>query len=352
MESMKFAKPEEIVTEEGYTLAPFLLRIASSAIDAAFFIASFWLIFFFSYQTNWYPTLDDAFQISSSNVQMVEYQKLSGLVTIKEDGSIADIKSDNYEDYLHAIHDYYFVWNALDNAKNPDPKDYGVKDWNVTVLGLPEDVSLRNNSKYYEFQTNAAGKPIDTEEGVLKATLYKDPEKKDELTDNAKAELKTYFQKAYYATQKLLLSEPYYVALQHHVSNGLMVVLSLAIFIPFLIFYFVLPMFSRLNQTLGKRFMHLMVIDYRGKPLNKWFLSLRALPFLLTAIMAILLDSMVISLTIALVVFMVSWACATFTKKKRALHDFVALSCVAREDETYLIAAKEVEEETEDAQNR
>lgn len=352
MESMKFAKPEEIVTEEGYTLAPFLLRIASSAIDAAFFIASFWLIFFFSYQTNWYPTLDDAFQISSSNVQMVEYQKLSGLVTIKEDGSIADIKSDNYEDYLHAIHDYYFVWNAKDNAENPNPEGYEIKDWNVNVLGLPKDVDTRNKSPYFEFETDSEGKPMDTKEGVLKATLYKDPKKKDELTDNAKAELKTYFQKAYYAAQRSLLSEPYYVALQNNVSNGLMIVLSLSIFVPFLIFYFVLPLFSKFNQTLGKRFMHLMVIDYRGKPLNKWFLSLRALPFLLTAIVAILLDSMVISLTIALVVFMVSWACATFTKKKRALHDFVALSCVAREDETYLIAAKEVEEETEDAQNR
>ena len=38
--------PKEVITEEGYRLAPFLVRFAAAAIDLAFFVASVVLLFF------------------------------------------------------------------------------------------------------------------------------------------------------------------------------------------------------------------------------------------------------------------------------------------------------------------
>lgn len=341
MLSIKMAEKKlgETITDEGYALAPFLLRTTAAAIDAAFLILSFWLIYFFSYQTTLYPTLDEAFSISSSYNQMTEYQKASHLVNITEDGTLSDV-SGTYEDYMNSIHEYYFVYNANGNEVNPSPLAYTIKDWNVNILGLPEDPKYRNESEYFNFDKDPDGNDDPTKEGVLKQSLYGDDGK---LTESSKNSLKTYFQNKYLAAQDELMKMPYYKSLQDQSDLGIFVVLSISFVTPFLIFYLILPLASKYNATLGKRFMGLMVIDYRGKPLKKWLLSIRTIPALVSFIIALLLNSIIYSLSFMILVFMISWGLSIFSKRKRALHDFVSLSVVARKDEDYLEVSKEIE---------
>lgn len=332
----------DIITEEGYALAPFLVRLASAATDMAFLIAGFWLIFFFSYACEWYPTLREGMGIAETAQKIVDYQRASQLVVIREDGTMSDITADRYEPYEKAIHDFYFVYNAPNNPDNPSPHGYTVAEYNTAVYGLPKDVTIRNDSQFYDFAADDKGDPINTVLGVLKPSLF---DENGQLKAESRTALLNYYKAKYYATQDILLAEPYYKAATDQIFYCMVLIEGVSIMVPFLVFYVLLPSFSPYNATLGKRFFHLAVIDVKGEPMKKWMITLRSLPFVFTAVIAIFLNEAVFSIGLAVLVFLVSWGCASFTKKKRALHDYCAHSVVIREDELYLPMNKPAKEE-------
>lgn len=322
----------DIVTAEGYALSPFLLRLASAAIDAAFLIAGFWAIFFFSYLCTWYPTLREGLGIGETSQRIYEYQKASQLLNVAEDGSLSDIKPSEYTGYETAIKGYYFIYNALDNPVNPAPHGYSIDEYNVAVCNLPKDTSIRNDSLYYDFATDEQGNPIMGQEAVLKPSLF---DETGHLTLKAREDLFSYYRTKYYATQDLLLAEPYYKQGTDSIFYAMLLIEAISIFPPFLAFYVIIPSVSPYSRTLGKRWMHLMVIDVSGKPLPKPFLALRSIPFVLTVVAAAFLNEVIYSIGLGVLVFLVSWGCASFTKRKRALHDFCAHSVVTREDDAF-----------------
>ena len=323
----------DVVTEEGYALAPFLLRLSSAAIDAAFFLAGFWILFFFSYYCTWYPTLREGLGIAQSSQRLYDIQKASGLLSVGDDGALSDIRPADYTGYEKAIQDYYFVFNALDNPTNPAPHGYTIDEYNVAICDLPKSVDIRNDSAYYDFATDEKGDPIMGQPAVLKARLFDD---NGNLTPNAKESLFSFYRTKYYATQDRLIAEPYYRQINDSIFYAMLVVEAISIFIPFLAFYVIIPAASPYNRTLGKRFMGLMVIDVKGKPMTKPFLALRSVPFVITIVAAVFLNEVVYSIGLVGIVFLVSWGCSIFTKRKRALHDFCAHSVVTRADVSYL----------------
>ena len=324
---------DDIVTEEGYTLAPFLLRLSAASIDAVFFIAGIFLVFFLSFACPWYPTLDEAFSIAKRTDLLQTYQRDSGLMVIDENGVASTVQSDDYNDYLKAMKDFYFVFNAKGSSTCPAPAEYTVMDFNTRVLDLPKSVEIRNDSKLFDFALDTEGEPDPTSLGVIKPSLFVD----GKLNQQTKDDLLIHCRAKYLETQDLLLEAPYYASEQNQLSFGMQIVLAVSIYTPFLVFYLIIPLSNREARTLGKRFMHLMVIDVAGKPLPKYMTSVRALPFILTAFIALLLDSVVYSLSAAVLVFMITLGCATFTKKRRALHDYVSHSIVAREEAYFLM---------------
>jgi uncharacterized RDD family membrane protein YckC len=240
---------------------------------------------------------------------------------------LSDVSSENYSDYEAAIRYYYFTYNAADNSVNPAPEAYSVSDYNVAVLGLPTSPELVNSSAYYDFdQTNGQADP--SKIGVLKSSLYVG----GVLSDGAKQSLLAYYQKAYKATQDLLLNESYYKAADSAYSGHMELLEAIVVYVPFLVFFYAIPVFSRDARTLGKRWMKLAVMDVEGLPLNKWWLLLRAAPFLLSVLAAIILNDILISFSLLILVFLVSTGLASFSKKRRALHDFCAHSVVVRDE--------------------
>jgi uncharacterized RDD family membrane protein YckC len=109
--------------------------------------------------------------------------------------------------------------------------------------------------------------------------------------------------------------------------------LTIMSFIPCIIFYFAIPMFSKFSRSLGKKWLHLAVIDVAGAPLAKWRLILRFLALALTLGGAIILDNLVLSVSLILLVFLVSMGLSAVTGKRRALHDYLAHSVVVREED-------------------
>jgi uncharacterized RDD family membrane protein YckC len=321
----------EEVTDEGYRLAPFLLRVASSAIDLALAVAGLMLLYLFVFPNSSFATLSTALGVETEQTQIAAYQKASGLVSSKEDGTLTNVTSSSYEDYESAIKTYYFVYNAADNQVNPHPEAYSISDYNVAVLDLPQDVKNTNASAYYDFaMSNEQADP--SKLGVLKSSLY---DASGNLTTTAKSQLLSFFQNKYKLTQDLLLKEDYYKSLTTSLANNVETMETIVFFPPFLIFYFVIPTFSPYSRTLGKKWMKLAVIDVEGTPLKKGWLILRFMPLALTAGISILFDDLVISTTLSLVVFLVSMGLGSFTKKRRCLHDYCAHSVVVREEDAF-----------------
>ena len=333
---------KEEVTDEGYRLAPFLLRVAASSIDLALAVAGLLLLYLFVFPNSSFATLSTALGVENEQTQIATYQKASGLVSIKEDGTLSNVTSSNYEDYETAIKTYYFVYNAADNTTNPHPEAYSIPNYNVAVLGLPSDVKNINNSAYYDFATTE-GVVDPSKLGVLKSSLY---DGSGALTSTAKTQLLTYYQNQYKLTQDLLLKEEYYKNLTSALSNNVETMETIVFFPPFLVFYFIIPTFSPYSRSLGKKWMKLAVIDVEGTPLKKGWLILRFMPLALTAGLSILFDDLVISLTLSLAVFLVSMGLGSFTKKRRGLHDYCAHSVVVREEDAFPAV-----KESDDAQN-
>ena len=338
----------EIVTEEGYTLAPFLMRFTAAVIDAAFLIAGFWILFFFSYSTTWYPTMREAMGVPEVTARLESYQHASGLL-VEKDGAWVNVNSSDYTDYEKAVRYYYFTYNAAGNVDNPLPHGYTLDEYNTAICDLPTDVHIRNDSQYFDFATDEQGNPVMGKEAKIKSSLY---DEQGNLTPAGKEGLLNHFRNKYYATQRALIAEPYYKQANDDIFYRIVIVEAYSIMIPFLAFYVIVPLASPYNRTLGKKFMKLIVIDVKGEPLKKYWLVLRSTPFIVTAVAALFLNEFVYSLGLAILVWLISWGCSIFTRKKRALHDFMAHSVVVKEDIMYLPEYNVAEKEGEHDQNR
>ncbi len=347
MPRLAFAKREEAITEEGYRLAPFLLRVTSCLVDLAFFAGSFALIFFLL-STESFPTLIDATGAREAQARMSDYQISSGLVSRNENNVLSDISSETYNAYEDAVVYYYLDYESGNNEKNPDPLHFTVEDYNKTILGLPESDEYVNHSSYYEYKKDAEGHSILNERGVLKASLYN--ETTHELTKDALSNLLTFYRSAYSAAQDSLMARPYYKEAQATLNRGYIIVESLAAYVPFLVFYFIIPICSVPGQTLGKKFMKIALAEQRtGVAVEKWRIPLRAIPFIVVTTFAIIFNDLIVSLTTVILVLLISFTFMVFTKKRRCLHDYIAGTVVIREDDLMVRRLKKTEEGKEDA---
>ncbi len=343
---MSFVKKDEVITDEGYRLAPFLLRMAACLTDMAFFISSFVLIFFLL-STNKFTTLIDVLGSREAQLNMSNYQVDSGLVYKSENNVLQDISSESYIDYENAVKFYYLDYESGNNENNPEPINFTIADYNKVILGLPESDEYVNHSSYYDYKKDADGNSLLNELGVLKSNLY---DENGNLTKEANESLLSFYRDAYGAAQDKLMSRPYYKEAQATLNKGYIIVESIALYVPFLIFYFIIPITNVPGQTLGKKFMKLAVAENStGVAQEKWKVSLRTVPFLITSLIAVILNDLIISLTTIILVLLVSSALMVFTKKRRCLHDYIASSVVIREDDLMIQKAKKDKKEPENA---
>lgn len=330
---------KEQIADEGYHLGPLLLRLAAASIDAVFFSAVLGLVALFCFPNGSFGTIGDALGIPDQLATLNVYQQASGLEVRDGNGNLSDVRSSDYAVYEDAIKTYYFVYNAESSAVNPHPHVYTVADYNVSVLDLPSDVKNLNTSSFYSFATTD-GESDPTKLGVLrKVNLNED----GTVREDAKAPLLSFYQKKYALTQDALMAEDYYKSLSVVYSANMQTIEAITVFIPFLLVYFAIPMFSPYARTLGKKFMKLALIDNSGMPLEKWRLILRALPFIVTLGAAIFIDNVAYSLSLIILVFLLTVGLGALTFKKRTIHDFCARSVVVREDDAFPTVEKNQE---------
>ena len=132
------------------------------------------------------------------------------------------------------------------------------------------------------------------------------------------------------------------------VCNG--IVFSLSAFIPLIVFYFVVPLFSKYKQTIGKRIFKVVIVR-NNKIISHWILLLRDLPAILVCILIGFVNISSWQIGIPVGAILVSSGIMIFTKKNYAVHDFVAGTRVITLD-NYLELEKEKENaDKQDNQN-
>ena len=335
---MERVRPKDIVTEEGYTLPSFLLRNAAAASDIAITFACMALLFIFIYPFGFMPTLGDVIGISETARSLNE-KKLASQLFTDELGMVTYKAFNEYNGYQKTVEDYYLVYQKEGNPDNPSPKNYTIPIYNTKVLYLPESTDFIVNSPYFEFAVGQDGKPDQNQVGVIRPSLL---EPDGSVGPTLAKDLLYFFQRRYSESVNEFEQEAYMVDLTR--KNVALTVTAelLAVMPPFIVFYIVIPLCSDKRKTLGKRFMKLACIDVRGEKLKWYFVLLRALPFVLLTVSALLFDDLVVTSAILITGFLVSLGFATFSQKRRALHDFLAHSVVCKDDDDLYIV-KEVE---------
>lgn len=328
---MERARARDIVTDEGYTIAPFLLRIAAGTVDFAFCFALMALIFIFVYPFGFMPTLGDAMGLSSAIAEQTSYRLESNLYT-DETGMITYQQFEDYTGYQQMLQDYYLVYQKEGNEKNPSPKCYDIPIYNQKVLYLPELTEFIVNSPYFDFYRDELGNPDGTKLGVIRKDLL---ENDGSVGPELKQKLLYWFQQRYSDAANEFDAEPYMKAATGRVKALSIVCESIAVFPPLIIFYVVIPLFDKSRRrTIAKRILRLATIDVRNDPLPWYLLLLRAVPAILVALTALLIDDFVPSLAIVITAFLVSLGFATFGGYRRSLHDLLARSVVVRNEDT------------------
>ncbi len=328
----------EELTEEGYPLAPLLLRSASSIVDAFFAGILFFLCFFFLYPHDSFPTLGKAIGMEENWSLIERYLASSGLMEVEEDEKgnvypVHDISSDDYRVYEASIRSYYFTYQLLDDLSlNPNPhKEWAKEEWyNVNVLGLPEREDGINTSPYFSFGLDEEGNTSLKEKATLKQSLFEEINGELVLKKESKENLLLFFREQYALAQERLVAEPFYQEPYLSYQNGHYFMLSLVILFAFFPIYVLFPLLSKRGNTPGKMIFRLGLLRFDGLPLPRYMVLLRALPLYLTFYSALFANDLILSLAILLMVFLISLTVGLLTPKRRALHDYIALSVVTR----------------------
>ena len=294
----------EEIAEEGFPLAPLLLRVTAAVIDA--FLAGLLLLtcYFFCYPHDNFPTLGQALGMEEDWALVEHYLTYSGLMQLIEDISI-----------------------------NPNPhQEWASERWyNVNVLGLPSSSSAVNSSPYFSFGLDENGNTSLDVPARLQDSLFEENSAGEMvLTEESSQNLLLFFRNAYAEAQNRLTSESFYQEPYQAYTNGHFITLSVTIAIPFTIIYLLFPLLSKRGNTPGKMIFRLGLLRFDGMPLPRYMLLLRALPLFGTWYAALFANDLIISLTILILMFLISVSLGLLTPKRRALHDYIALSVVTR----------------------
>ena len=270
----------------------------------------------------------------------------SGLMQ-NEDNKLVPYEYENYQDYETRFYDFYSGYFAQETKKSRDVYwfnvfIYGQKDG----LNRYEEKELDNRptlvktigSSLFTYKLNDSNEPL-YEEFALPIESHNGA---DELSNATKQKLRNYFYVAdadvkdneiaskykfiyYYALSDLTSLSKLQNDYNRYALFSTTLPLVITIFISFMIFYFIIPLFFKNGETIGKKVMHTCIVNKLGYEYSRLQLIPRFLfpTFLIIAVVFITGFS-IWSLLITSAVFLISYLFVIFTKDNKALHDYFA----------------------------
>ena len=289
----------------------------------------------------------------------------SGLMKLNK-GELEQYEYDDYLEYQTMFYDFYHNYYAQEMHK-----EYDVYWFNVFIYGQEDNLSLYTKSQLdarpalvrvygpglFAYKLNSDDQPLYQEFAIPK----------DSSSESAKKQLRNYFYVAdneviegsvaakqkfiyYYALADLTSLPKLQSDYDHYAFLASTLPLVIAIFVTFMIFYFLIPMLFKNGETIGKKVMHICLVNKLGYQYSRLQLIPRFLAptFLVIAVIFITGFSFW-SLLIVSGGLLISYLFAIFSKNNRALHDIFAGTLVvdARESTWFKNAEEEAKTQQE-----
>lgn len=269
----------------------------------------------------------------------------SGLMYLK-DGKVTQYEYESYETYEALFYDFYHNFYASETKQ-----EYDIYWFNIFIYGqddilnLYSDAALENRPSLIKI----IGPTLFTyqlDEGTLLTDVFALPRDSEngtvELNKSQKEQLKNYFYVADEAVENNPIATKYkfiyYYALSdltslpklqndydHYAFYASTLPLVIAIFVTFLIFYFIIPLCFKNGETIGKKIMHICLVNKLGYQYSRLQLIPRFLfPTFLIILVIFFTGFSIWSLLIISFVFLISYLFVIFGKENKALHDYFA----------------------------
>lgn len=338
-----------------------IAAVIDLAIVAAVGMGLFFLLSFFVYEpiSKAVPTVDYAAFEASAQLVM-DTQVESGLFYYDEETKKTDIFVDKteYTDYDAIIQNYYFVYLQTPGLIDEELAAIYTPYWyNVFVYGLDDEQDLYNEATmaarydvvesigktYFEYDVVGEVKQYDTL-AVVKTAHYKNNDREQGLTDDAKTGLLSYFYNGNLSYAYTGVASIYVLTIESDFANRaffadayteyreLAYLVSVwttllpeltAILIVSILAYFVMPLILKNGKTVGKLIMGIGLVNKLGYDVAIPQLILRFFFPLVVVIGLLILGGSAFAIGMGLFV-LVSYTMVIFTKEHKAIHDFLA----------------------------
>ena len=272
----------------------------------------------------------------------------SGLMKLEKE-NLVPYEYDNYLNYQEQFYNFYHEYYFKEVNKNQE--DYDIYWFNIFIYGQQDGLN-----KYTQKELDARPSLVK----IVGPTLFTysldgETPKYNEfaipvvsengtkpLTDAGKKQLRQYF---YMSDEEVKESEKgatlryiYYYALSDLTSlsklqndynkyalYGVTLPLVITIILSFAIFYFVIPLFFKNGETIGKKVMHICLVNKLGYQYKRVQLLPRVLfPMLFTIIVVFFAGFSIWAFAGVSLFILASFLFVVFTKDNKALHDFLA----------------------------
>jgi len=302
-------------------------RIASSLIDLAIIAGLFCLSYFFIF----YKAVSAVQHFDNQNQIIKEERIKSGLFI--EDGTKTILQNNpniSYQELDKACYKYYcdYLYELSDKSKEL----YTPYWYSVEILHLEDSLNkIENKTSYTDdqrpFKWNV-GYPITTKD-------YNQYKVKDNITEN---DLKDFFKLNFSnAVNNLTLNDLSKCknaarVISFGTMRALLYSSMLSTFIP----CFIIPISLKNGKTIGKLITKLVVLTDEGYEYKRYKHIFRYLSFYVVEVFG---GVITIGLT-----FILSTSLVLFSKKRRALHDYISFSVVADEEHSVFYLDKNEED--------
>ena len=294
----------------------------------------------------------------------------AGLMKLNK-GELEQYEYDDYLSYQTMFYDFYHNYYASEMHK-----EYDIYWFNVFIYGQEDELNLFEKSQLDARPTlvKVYGPALFTYKLESEQPFYQEfalPKESNngtsELSESAKKQLRSYFYVAdnevvegsiaakqkfiyYYALADLTSLPKLQSDYDHYAFLASTLPLVIAIFVTFMIFYFLIPMLFKNGETIGKKVMHICLVNKLGYQYRRLQLIPRFLAptFLIIAVIFITGFSFW-SLLIVSGGLLISYLFSIFSKNNRALHDIFAGTLVvdARESTWFKNAEEEAKTQQE-----
>ena len=297
------------------------------------------LLFFILYTTVVDMAFNAAVNLDALRLEYKDLSVQSHLYGIDEDTADLPLEEKvlvylDSTDYPEAVYRYYVDFKQTTSETHSTPEAWYI----ANILKVGEEDSL------FELTVNPPAQPLFaselTSETSSESTSENDPHEGYGFvptgvkikSDSSVAMLKNFYASAYMAAENDFNSGD----VQRQLNQYILYELVISIVISTSVFFLLIPSLLPHGQTLGKKLFSLGVTDISGYKVKYWQLFVRYFSLLVLEIL--------LSFVTSFLALFVSFTIAMFSKKGRALHDFVARTRVVDLKESTIYLNSEEEE--------